>query len=124
MPDAVPSVSIVDALGRIVGPHYVIGPGDALGIFVYRAPELSVDLPVRPDGRVENCRVTRSSGVPLLDTTTCRLIVTRFRYRPSRDTAGRPVEADIVENHEWVNEMTEADLNPPPERVVRRRRWF
>ncbi|MFT8245507.1 XrtA/PEP-CTERM system exopolysaccharide export protein [Roseomonas sp. BN140053] len=32
--------------------HYVIGPGDALGIFVYRAPELSVDLPVRPDGRV------------------------------------------------------------------------
>jgi len=31
---------------------YVIGPGDALGIFVYRAPELSVDLPVRPDGRI------------------------------------------------------------------------
>lgn len=31
---------------------YVIGPGDTLGIFVYRAPELSVDLPVRPDGRV------------------------------------------------------------------------
>ena len=32
--------------------EYVIGPGDTLGIFVYRAPELSVDLPVRPDGRV------------------------------------------------------------------------
>lgn len=31
---------------------YIIGPGDTLGIFVYRAPELSVDLPVRPDGRV------------------------------------------------------------------------
>ncbi|SHJ92344.1 polysaccharide export outer membrane protein [Roseomonas rosea] len=31
---------------------YVIGPGDTLGIFVYRAPELSVELPVRPDGRI------------------------------------------------------------------------
>ncbi len=33
--------------------EYVIGPGDTLGIFVYRAPELSVTaLPVRPDGRI------------------------------------------------------------------------
>jgi len=31
---------------------YVIGPGDALSVFVYRAPELSADLPVRPDGRL------------------------------------------------------------------------
>jgi polysaccharide biosynthesis/export protein len=33
--------------------QYVIGPGDQLGISVYRAPELSVpSLPVRPDGRI------------------------------------------------------------------------
>jgi polysaccharide export outer membrane protein len=31
---------------------YVIGPGDALSVFVYRNPELSADLPVRPDGRL------------------------------------------------------------------------
>ncbi len=31
---------------------YVIGPGDTLGIFVYRAPDLTVDLPVRPDGMI------------------------------------------------------------------------
>ena len=34
------------------GPQYVIGPGDSLGIFVYRSPELSIDVPVRPDGRI------------------------------------------------------------------------
>jgi polysaccharide export outer membrane protein len=34
------------------GPQYVIGPGDSLGIFVYRSPELSLDVPVRPDGRI------------------------------------------------------------------------
>jgi polysaccharide biosynthesis/export protein len=34
-------------------PDYVIGAGDVLNIFVYRAPELSVEgLPVRPDGRI------------------------------------------------------------------------
>jgi polysaccharide export outer membrane protein len=34
-------------------PDYVIGPGDALDVFVYLSPELSTTgLPVRPDGRV------------------------------------------------------------------------
>ncbi|MCW8084807.1 polysaccharide export protein [Roseococcus sp. MDT2-1-1] len=32
--------------------NYQIGPGDTLGIFVYRAPDLSVEIPVRPDGRI------------------------------------------------------------------------
>ena len=37
---------------RATAPDYIIGPGDALSVFVHRAPELSVDLPVRPDGRI------------------------------------------------------------------------
>lgn len=32
--------------------EYIIGPEDTLNIFVYRAPELSVQTPVRPDGRI------------------------------------------------------------------------
>ncbi|WP_421994049.1 XrtA/PEP-CTERM system exopolysaccharide export protein [Roseococcus sp.] len=32
---------------------YLLGPGDTLTVFVYRAPELSApDLPIRPDGRI------------------------------------------------------------------------
>jgi polysaccharide export outer membrane protein len=31
---------------------YVIGPRDKLSIFVWRNPELSMDVPVRPDGRI------------------------------------------------------------------------
>jgi len=31
---------------------YVIGPGDQLSIFVYGSPQLSMAVPVRPDGRI------------------------------------------------------------------------
>lgn len=34
------------------GQEYSIGPGDSLQIFVWRNPELSVKVPVRPDGRI------------------------------------------------------------------------
>jgi polysaccharide export outer membrane protein len=34
------------------GDHYLIGPGDTLDIYVWREPELSVTVPVRPDGRI------------------------------------------------------------------------
>jgi len=34
------------------GTEYLIGPGDGLNIFVWRNPELSATVPVRPDGRI------------------------------------------------------------------------
>ncbi len=33
-------------------PQYVIGPGDQLQVFVWRNPDLSVTVPVKPDGRI------------------------------------------------------------------------
>lgn len=35
-----------------VGPDYLIGPGDSLQIFVWRNPELTTTVPVRPDGKI------------------------------------------------------------------------
>ncbi|MDB5799385.1 MAG: wza [Rhodocyclales bacterium] len=32
--------------------NYVIGPGDTVNIVVWRNPELSMNVPVRPDGRI------------------------------------------------------------------------
>lgn len=53
-------------------------------------------------GRVTDCDVTRSSGNADLDATTCRLIVKRFRYKPSRDADGRPYADIVTGEHEWT----------------------
>ncbi len=38
--------------GFDVGTDYLIAPGDSVNIFVWRQPELSTTVPVRPDGRI------------------------------------------------------------------------
>lgn len=53
------------------------------------------------NGRVTRCTVTSSSGIPELDALTCRLIVKRFRYRPSTDRYGRPVPDEVEGEQIW-----------------------
>jgi polysaccharide export outer membrane protein len=36
----------------VVSPDYLIGPGDSLQVFVWRNPDLTVTVPVRPDGKI------------------------------------------------------------------------
>ena len=57
---------------------------------------------VAVSGRVTECSVTHSSGSTELDETTCRLIRERFRFKPSKDEDGTPVDSIIVENHSWL----------------------
>jgi polysaccharide biosynthesis/export protein len=33
-------------------PDYIIGPGDEIEVFVWQNPDLSVNVPVRPDGKI------------------------------------------------------------------------
>lgn len=61
-------------------------------------------------GRVTDCTVTRSSGNAELDAATCRLITERFRFKPRRNAAGKPVPSVITEDHTWVVDRS----NGPP----------
>lgn len=83
--------------GRIKDSDYPREAGEA-GV----GGTVGVKYQVEADGRVSRCDITRSSGAPALDETTCRLIMQRFRFRPSLDPEGRPVPATIVQNHTWV----------------------
>jgi protein TonB len=63
---------------------------------------VGISFRVEPSGLVSRCTVTQSSGVPELDALTCRLIVQRFRYRPSTDRYGRPIADTVDGEHEWI----------------------
>jgi periplasmic protein TonB len=75
---------------------------------------------VLASGRVTDCRVFSSSGSPMLDQLTCRLIEQRYVYEPSHDWRGRPVDSHVEHYEEWVVE----DDPAPPEPPRRRRRIF
>ena len=49
-PGGATGVAVAAAKG--VSNDYIIGPGDTLEVFVWRNPELSITVPVRPDGKI------------------------------------------------------------------------
>lgn len=83
--------------GRITDRDYPAAAG-AAGI----GGTVGVLYVVTVDGRATDCEITQSSGSPLLDATTCRLIEQRFRFKPSRNAQGQPVESMIEQNHNWI----------------------
>lgn len=56
---------------------------------------------VGTDGRVHNCRVREPSGDAQSDAITCRLAEERFRFRPSLDDQGNPIEATYGWRQRW-----------------------
>ncbi|HLW25261.1 MAG TPA: XrtA/PEP-CTERM system exopolysaccharide export protein [Steroidobacteraceae bacterium] len=46
-----------------VGGDYLIGPGDTLEVFVWRNPDLTVTVPVRPDGKISTPLVENMTAV-------------------------------------------------------------
>jgi polysaccharide biosynthesis/export protein len=47
-----PPAEAAPAPVQTVSPNYIVGPGDSLQIFVWRNPELTTTVPVRPDGKI------------------------------------------------------------------------
>lgn len=58
-------------------------------------------LEVAANGRVTSCTITQSSGSASLDSTTCRLMQTRARFTPARDSRGRPTADAVASRIVW-----------------------
>ena len=59
-------------------------------------------LEVGADGRVSQCIVTRSSGAAALDSATCRIMRSRARFTPARDSEGNPAESRVEQEAVWT----------------------
>ncbi len=68
---------------------------------------------VGEDGRIAACTVTASSGSAALDSTTCRLIIMRARFRPARDNRGRPTTDSYNGRITWRLPEPEPPLSSP-----------
>jgi periplasmic protein TonB len=64
--------------------------------------EVGLRFTVQPNGRVTDCRVTRSSGYPAVDALTCREVERGYLYRPWRDADGQPVRSVVLHDFEWI----------------------
>jgi protein TonB len=62
---------------------------------------VTIVFTVGTDGRVHNCRVRDASGDPQADAITCRLATERFRFKPSLDAAGNPIEDTYGWRQRW-----------------------
>lgn len=62
---------------------------------------VSVRFAVLTSGRIDNCRVIRSSGNGLLDATTCRLLTERLRFQPATDSTGAPIQTELGSDYTW-----------------------
>ncbi len=58
-------------------------------------------LTVGTDGKVTNCEITKPSGSPELDKTTCDLMRRRARFTPATDGDGNPTTGSYPSSVRW-----------------------
>ena len=59
-------------------------------------------LDVSAEGRVTACAIETSSGSPLLDETTCQIMIYRAQFVPARDRKGRATTDRVHAAMRWV----------------------
>ncbi|MBO9712860.1 energy transducer TonB [Sphingomonas sp.] len=67
----------------------------------YEQGSVGFRLDIEADGRVSRCTLTRSSGWPLLDVTTCALLRRRARFYPATDSQGAAIPSTWSSRFTW-----------------------
>jgi TonB family protein len=87
-----------------INPQQWVTPADypAAAIAARHQGTVSFSLDISADGRVTGCRITGSSSSPLLDSSTCGLIVRRGRFRPAVDGKGKAIASTYNGRFRWI----------------------
>jgi protein TonB len=104
-----PSATAAPTSAPVSKPRFLHGPGAFITEADYPAAALQARqqgtvrfrLDVSAVGRVTGCTILQSSGFSVLDQATCRLMQSRARFTPVRDSAGNPVPASLEEQYTW-----------------------
>ena len=76
---------------------------------------VSFTVLISPEGRVEKCGVTQSSGFPELDQTTCAAVLVRARFKSATDENGIATYASYNARISWLHpNRTFAPRRSPP----------
>lgn len=67
---------------------------------------------IDPNGLVENCRISVSSGSAELDAATCRLVTDRARFEPARNNRGKPTTGSWASSVRWQIPNDDENLQP------------
>lgn len=59
-------------------------------------------LDITADGRVSACTIEASSGSAALDAATCRIMRSRARFEPARDSGGQPIPDHLQSHIRWI----------------------
>lgn len=73
----------------------------ALALSQHIEGNVKVRFVVDKDGHVRQCNPITSSGSPLLDATTCAILMNNARYWPARDSAGTALTQIETQNVKW-----------------------
>ncbi|KUR73595.1 hypothetical protein AQZ52_01075 [Novosphingobium fuchskuhlense] len=84
-------------------PGMWVSPSDYPSSALHRGQQgvTGFELTISPDGRVRDCRITRSSGSADLDAATCARVSERARFNPARDEHGNPVVGRYANKIRW-----------------------
>jgi TonB family protein len=99
-----PAAEIVAPAEPSADPQSLIGPDDYPD-WSLRMGEQGIvrfALDVGADGRAGACTVTRPSGAPTLDSLTCRIMLSRARFTPARDSNGNPAASRVEQAVRWT----------------------
>ncbi|MDB5677015.1 energy transducer TonB [Sphingomonas bacterium] len=75
---------------------------------------VSFKLTIDETGTVSDCKVTTSSESPLLDETTCNLMIANGRFTPPRDKKNKPVASQWSSSVRWKLEAAPPPPTEPP----------